>query len=309
MNYITVVSADNFPIYVRKWDPAESSQERRAVMILIHDKSEHSNRYQELARYMAERGILTLAPDLRGHGKTLQETDTPGFFANDNGWNRVLGDLSALVEISQEEFGSLPLLLLGHGLGAVLGRDLLTNNGSAFSAAAFSGSYHFSRLKARRMGQIARKEVKLYGEKYLSNRLESFLLHSIRHPIKLQLEHQGWRTSDPKMLIRYIQDPLCGNICTSSFFKDLSRGLLRVLDSQAMARIPETLPILFYSGSQDHFSQNTKKLLKLYKKNGMKDLRMQLNQGGRYESLQERNRLQVYNDFYRFYASCFKFSE
>jgi len=304
MNHITVVSADNSPVYVRTWDPAERSRERQAVMLLIHDKSEHSQRYQELAQFMAQRGILTLAPDLRGHGQTLQEGDSPGFFAHDDGWNRVLGDLSALVEISQEEFGALPLFLLGHGLGAVLGRDLLSINGEAFSAAAFSGSYHFPRRKARRMGRIARREIKELGQMNPSTRLESFLLNSIRHPVTLPLENLSWRTSDPKILERFVQDPLCGHLCTSSFFKDLSRGLLRVLDPQAIAQIPSTLPILFYSGSQDHFAHNLKSLNKLYQRNGLEQLQVLTNQGGRYESLQERNRIQVFEDFYRFFSSC-----
>lgn len=301
MNHITVVSADNFPLYVRKWDPAEHSVETKATLILIHDKSEHSKRYQEFAHFLAERGILVLAPDLRGHGKTLQGEGTPGFFASSGGWIRVLGDISALVEISQEEYGDLPLFLLGQGLGAVLGRDMLSLNGKAFQAAAFSGSYHLSGMKARRMLQIARREIRKYGEKAASHRLELFLLNSIRHPMHLQVDDPSWRTSDPKVLDWFIQDPRCGFLCTGSFFKDLSKGLLRVLDSQSISAIPSALPLLFYSGTGDHFAQNLNHLQKLYKKNGLESVEVQWNQGGRYESLQERNRHQVFEDFYRFF--------
>lgn len=303
MNHITIVSADNFPLYIRTWDPVELSVESIAVLILIHDKSEHSKRYQEFAQFMAERGILVLAPDLRGHGKTLQKEGTPGFFASSDGWNRVMGDLSALVEVAQEEYGDLPLFLLGQGLGAVLGRDLLTLNGNAFQAAAFSGSYHLSGMKARRMLQIARREIKQYGEKTVSQHLELFLLNSIRHHLNLQVDDPSWRTSDPKILEWFLRDPQCGFLCTNSFFKDLSKGLLRVLDSQSIARIPSSLPLLFYSGTGDHFAQNLNRLLKLYKKNGMESVAVQWNQGGRYESLQERNRHQVFEDFYHFFKS------
>lgn len=59
----------------------------QAILLCIHGMMEHSGRYDEFAKYMADHGVIVYAFDLRGHGKTGNDAKTRGFFA-DKRWKR-----------------------------------------------------------------------------------------------------------------------------------------------------------------------------------------------------------------------------
>jgi alpha-beta hydrolase superfamily lysophospholipase len=60
---------DNAQIFVRQWAPPTGIRPRATVQI-THGISEHSGRYDRLARFLTARGCIVYGLDLRRHGET-----------------------------------------------------------------------------------------------------------------------------------------------------------------------------------------------------------------------------------------------
>lgn len=54
----------------------------RAVLQISHGMTEYVNRYEELAEYLAARGILVVGNDHLGHGQSVIREEEWGFFAS-----------------------------------------------------------------------------------------------------------------------------------------------------------------------------------------------------------------------------------
>jgi len=54
-------------VYAREWSPEGAA---RAVLQLAHGICEHLGRYDDFARFMAGNGVLVVANDHLGHGRT-----------------------------------------------------------------------------------------------------------------------------------------------------------------------------------------------------------------------------------------------
>ena len=64
-------------IHAVRWVP-----EQRVVCIvqIIHGMAEYIERYEELAQYLGEKGILVTGDDHLGHGKSVAKDGTYGYF-------------------------------------------------------------------------------------------------------------------------------------------------------------------------------------------------------------------------------------
>lgn len=102
----------NFNIYNTKffgqyWQ-AEST---KAVVVLAHGMGEHSNRYQHVAKKMADNDFSVVAFDHFGHGKTEgKRGHNPSFEA-------VLESVTKTIEKAKELFPEKPIFLYGHSMG------------------------------------------------------------------------------------------------------------------------------------------------------------------------------------------------
>lgn len=100
-------------LFRRWWRPA--GVHPRAVVVLAHGMGEHSGRYDEVARYLASRGVAVHALDHRGHGRSGGETGTVECFAY------FLDDLSGFLQLARsEEPAGIPMVLLGHSMGGLI---------------------------------------------------------------------------------------------------------------------------------------------------------------------------------------------
>ena len=85
--------------------------EARAVLVLVHGYGEHSGRYGNLVKPLAELGYAIYAFDLRGHG------ESPGQRGHIMGWGDYREDLQRFLHHVQELEKDRPLFLYGHSMG------------------------------------------------------------------------------------------------------------------------------------------------------------------------------------------------
>ena len=105
-----------------------------------------------------------------------------------------------------------------------------------------------------------------------------------------------WLSRDEAEVDAYVGDPLCGNLCSAGFYRDLTGGLCRIHRSKAMAKIRRDLPVYVFSGSADpvgDMGASPTALVNVYRSLGISDLEFALYPGARHEPLNETNRDEV----------------
>ena len=108
-------SYDGFNLYVQSWIPDVKC---KALILIIHDIGEHSSRYSEWAVKFVKAGFGVLSYDLRGNGFSKGKRD------KNPSYKKHQKDLSAILNEIKEQYGDLPLILYGQGLGA----NIIINN-------------------------------------------------------------------------------------------------------------------------------------------------------------------------------------
>ena len=86
------------PDGVRLFGARTEAKSPRCRLLIIHGMSEHFGRYRHFADFLADKGVSVCGFDLRGHGRTGEESGTPGFLAEEGGWELVLGDIDLWVD-------------------------------------------------------------------------------------------------------------------------------------------------------------------------------------------------------------------
>ncbi len=102
-----------------------------------------------------------------------------------------------------------------------------------------------------------------------------------------------------KEVDKYIEDPYCGGIFTTSFYYDFFKGLKENFKKSNLEKIPKNLPIYIFAGDKDpvgNMGKGVLKLVKTYKRLDIKDLEYKLYKDGRHEMLNEINRDEVMKD-------------
>jgi alpha-beta hydrolase superfamily lysophospholipase len=87
----------------------------RRIVILAHGYGEHLGRYDHVAEVLVDRGAIVAGPDHVGHGRSGGERVVITDF------DRVVDDLHAVVRRVKERHPGLPVVLVGHSMGGLIG--------------------------------------------------------------------------------------------------------------------------------------------------------------------------------------------
>jgi len=303
-------SHDGTKLYLYRWSPEPSltsndlqTREPKAVLHIVHGMAEHGLRYKRLAEKLTNAGIEVWAADQRGHGKTADlSVNGPGrggllgHCADGNSSMRVTADIRALNEEIRKTRNA-PLFLLGHSWGSFIVQnyieysDNLAVNGCILSGTKGPGDFMvkagvpFMAALAVLSGQ--RKVSKI--SKGLADGAYSKTFKPCRTPF-------DWLSRDESEVDKYAEDPLCGFLCSSGFYRDLAKLLYNIQRNDAMARIKRSLPVYVFSGSADpvgDMGRSTTALVNAYRNLGIVDCEFVLYPGARHETLNETNREEV----------------
>jgi len=271
----------------------------RALLLVAHGMTEHALRYARLAGFLAERGVATRAPDHRGHGLSAGGAAGLGFMAERGGFLRVLADLAGIAEEMRRDAPALPLFVLGHSMGSFLVQGLIARKGSLFSGAVLSGTAGPGNpllLPGLAIGALTRA---LRGPRARSPFLASVATGSFNAAFKPARTPFDWLSRDPAEVDAFMRDPLCGYVCSVSYYIDIVEGLRYIHRKDVMARIPRKLPILLASGSEDPVGAapgTLDRLFEAYRRLGIEDVEKRVYPGARHEILNEINRDEVMAD-------------
>lgn len=287
-------TSDSKTVVYSTWLPKEQV---KAALLLLHGMAEHSARYQEFATLLTAEGIAVYAPDHRGHGETASANDAPlGWFATEGGWQRVVKDAHELAKHISTVHPEQPLFLAGHSMGSFLARTLIGQEPGLFAGAVIIGTGASQGLLGKVGQMIARRNAKKRGGDQPDPQLDKLSFGSYNKKIENPATTFDWLSRDAAKVQEYIDDPLCGFICTSQFYIDLIDGVTLANSPALAANLPATLPMLIISGDCDpvgNFGKGVVKVHQLYERAGIEDLTLELVSGARHEVLNETDRTET----------------
>jgi alpha-beta hydrolase superfamily lysophospholipase len=100
-------------IFWRSWSPDDGTA--RALIVLVHGLGEHSGRYDHVVARLVDEGYAVHALDHRGHGRS----DGPRALIED--MDDAVADLDTLVDMAVVAQPGLPVFMLGHSMGGLIG--------------------------------------------------------------------------------------------------------------------------------------------------------------------------------------------
>lgn len=286
--------SDASQLFYRVWKP--DNQNIHAVVHIFHGMAEHSGRYERFASYLNGLGIAVYAQDHRGHGMSASDEEL-GWFAEKDGWMRVVQDGYELGLLIRNNHPSKDLFLFGHSMGSFLVRTLIVLHPELYRGAIISGTSTGKGL----LGVIGRLIASFHcmrnGGKTPDTLMDKLSFGSFGKAFVDRKTEFDWLSRDSEEVRKYREDPLCGFVCTSRFFVDLLDGVAFANSKKQIARIPKTFPLYIISGAHDpvgDFGKGVKKVFQLYQNAKIEDLTFDLIPGARHEILNETNRDEVF---------------
>ena len=279
----------------RVWLP---EGEPRGVVQIVHGVAEHVGRYDEAARFLADRGFLVCGEDHLGHGLTAGAGEL-GFFAPKNGWDLVTRDVRRLRELAGERYPGVPYFLLGHSMGSFLTRTYLIRWPGTVDGAILSGTgQEPAPLVAFGRG-AAGMLCALRGPRHVSGLIYQLSLGAYNRKFRPNRTSGDWISRDPEQVDAGLRDPLCSFRPTVSLFRDMMKGLQFIADPKNLARMDPDTPVYFFSGDQDpvgSMGRGVRRVEAMFRAAGCREVTVRLYPGGRHEMLHELNRQQVLDD-------------
>ena len=271
----------------------------RGVVQIAHGIAEHADRYAPFMQFLAENGFAVAADDHLGHGRSIEREEDKGFFAEKDGWWRVVQDLKTIHNTMKEKYPTVPYIFFGHSMGSFLARSYLICYPDDCDAAIISGTGQQSPLMVNGGLLMANLLVKKLGARGDGQQLNDIAFGSYNDRISEKKTEFDWLSRDEENVRKYIDDPLCGFVAKCSLYRDMMVGIKFISSKKNAARMNKSTPIYFMSGDADpvgEYGKGVNKAYQLFCGVGMRDVTMRLYSGGRHEMLNEINYQDVYRD-------------
>lgn len=292
-----VDTKDGKSLQAYRWQ--QEDLEAQGIVYIAHGMAEHSLRYEPFIEFLTANGFIVYANDHRGHGKSRAPSEPRGYFAKQDGFEKVVDDLALLLELIIDTKGDLPLFLFGHSMGSLLVRRLIQRYRFPINGVLLSGTAGDPKWLGTLGLFIAKTEKFLRGAKKPSPLMNRLIFGNYNKAFSPQRTDFDFLTREQIAVDDYIKDEDCGFICTTSFYVDLLEGTLKLHEDEEVAKIPKDLPIFLFSGDTDpvgDFGKGVQAVYEQYLAHDMTQVSIKLYEEGRHEMLHEINKMEVYTD-------------
>jgi alpha-beta hydrolase superfamily lysophospholipase len=240
----------------------------KGVLQLSHGAGEHSGRYLGPLAPIVEAGWVVYAADHRGHGLTSGMSHLGDF--GPGGAPAAVDDMAVLSHRARAENPDLPLVLMGHSMGAMFAQAYILDHSARIDALVLSGT---AGPGPRAPGGP--------NSGYANPRTE-----------------YDWLSRDEAEVDKYVADPFCGIRFKPDSAASFAALRERELSAQSLAGVKAGLPVYVFVGDEDPINQKLARLTPLveaYQAAGL-DVTLKVYPGGRHEMLNETNRDEVVAD-------------
>lgn len=279
-----------------KWSEVKNP---KGIVQIVHGMTEYALRYDYFAKKLCENGYIVYAHDQRGHGETSPKDEEKGYIADDEGFDILVENVKELTDVAKKENSNLPIILFGHSMGSFVSQRYIELYGNGIDGVILSGT-NGKPDRITKLGILISKiEIMLKGRKAKSKLMDKLSFGDFNSNFKPTRTDYDWLCSVNEEVDKYIESPVCGFICSTSFYYDLIRGLWKINKKENLNNIPKNLPIYIFAGDKDpvgKFGKGIVKLYDTYKSIGIYNLNYKLYSNGRHEMLNENNKDEVIKD-------------
>ena len=273
----------------------------RAVLQMTHGMVEYIGRYEQLACWLADRGVAAVGHDHLGHGGSVVSREEYGYFGRPDGNRLLLDDIHRVTRWAKAlpELEGLPWFLLGHSMGSFYVRQYLCEYGGELQGAILMGTGWQPRAAARAGRALCHLLAAFHGWRYRSKLVDSMAFGSYNRSFRPARTSKDWLNRDEKEVDRYLSEERCSFRFTLNGYDSLFTALERLCDKELLARAPKDLPVLFPSGDDDpvgNRGRGVQKAAQSLRDAGMRRVEVKLYPGARHELLVELNRQEVFAD-------------
>lgn len=290
-----------------KWIPQGKP---KAVIQIVHGMAEHCIRYSEFAEKLMENGYIVYAYDHRGHGLTAKSIDDLGYMDDKDNFMSMVNNAKEITDFIKLNHKNIPVVIFGHSMGSFISQRYIELYGNEIDGVILSGTNGKQNSVVLNLGiAVSGFETKFKGRKHTSKTMDKLSFGNFNNNFKPNRTNFDWLSRDEKEVDKYINDPYCGAVFTSSFFYDFLRGLKAIHQQNNLNNIPKKLPVYIFAGDKDPVGDKGKgiiNLYNLYKELNVKDVSYKLYKDGRHEMLNEVNKDEVIEDVLKWLNSHIK---
>lgn len=263
----------------------------KALVQIIHGSVEHKERYYEFGRHLNNSGYAVIISDNRGHGASLDDLYTLGYM---QGFGQIIDDQHRVGDYIRKLHTGSSLYLLGHSFGSVLARIYLQRHDADISKLVLSGTVCYNPFVSFGIF-ISKAIILLSGERSTNKFLRSLVLNT---------GNAEWVSMDKMNLEKYRADPLCGYAYTNSAAITIMLAVKELRNTQNFECNNPDLPILSVSGHLDPVTGGKRGLADTFNtlaKIGYHNFEEIIYPGMKHEVLNEKGKLQVFDDIVKFF--------
>lgn len=281
-----------------RWTP---DSRVRAVVQIVHGIAEYGERYDGFAEFLNRQGILVVAEDHMGHGKSIGAETPQGYFAG--GWQTAVDDTYRLTRDTMAEFENVPFILFGHSMGSFLARTILAKYPDSGICAAVLCGTGWQPAPVLAAGRAACALVcRTKGERAPSPLLQAMAFGSYNRKVEHPRTPYDWLTRDNGVVDAYKADPLCGFVPTAGLMRDMMEGIAYIQRDENLANMKKDLPVFFIAGGDDpvgNYGAGVRTAAEAFGSAGMERVDVRIYPLCRHELLNEINREEIMQDVSR----------
>lgn len=266
--------------------------EARGIVHILHGLADHSERYGELARLLAEAGYHAYAHDQRGHGFTEAPGAPQGVFdSGGRGAELVIEDIVSVQDRIVGEHPGLPLFLFGHSMGGTFALAHSYRHAERLAGVAAWNASLIADFFSDRGGKLL-----LAWERFrLGSDVPSFLMPRLTFglwamSVKDRRTEFDWLSRDPAAVDAYLADPLCGWPASVGMWRDIMTLVSEAADPSSASAQARRLPYHLLGGGRDPATKFGRTIVaqeKRMRAAGFEDVAVEIVPEMRHETLNE----------------------
>ena len=273
----------------------------RAKLLIITGMDEHSSRYKDFAMKLNDNNISVSIMDHFGQGENISSFGELQR-VNKGSWDLEIEGLK--LKIDELKKDNIPVYLMGHSMGSFSTQCFIERYPKYVSGVIIMGSNGDNNKLMISLGRVLSK-ICSSGKRWdkQANLMEKATLGPFVKAVKKRKTDLDWLSYNETNVQNYLNDPYSGAPNTNGFLYEMMYGLSTLYKKKNLKNLSSEEKILIVSGEDDPvgaFSNGPISLSKLYKKYGIKDVKIIIYKRMRHEILNEKNNQQVIQDILEF---------
>ncbi len=292
---IPITQIDGYETRLFYYEAAEETV--LGTVLILHGMTEHHERYNDFIQALTREGFDVYTYDHRGHG-TDKKLSELGFVAPKKGASLLIEDALSVFRYIAENKRSEKLAVFGHSMGSLILRCMMQRS-DVMDCAIVSSTTRPPAAVSFAGTFLAGLLCLMKGARKQSPFLQNAMFGGKAYTALCTRTTYDWLTRNNTVIGKYIDDPYCGFLCTTSFYRDLARLASIAARKRGIARTRRDLPVLFLAGDKDPVSGYATQVVKLhhlYTTLNFTNAKIKVYPEARHELLNELNYTEVYQD-------------